>query len=158
MDGRDKAWRLFRIIEADPVGTFGPDDDWAGTNTVPEDSVSVPWKKSRSTGDETQVQIIVFALTAAGALINRGSPEMGFTIRPVEVVDYRNGVIPADGVAPPISANTAVDGLELTDDVTLNRVIDIPDLRGTDKMALRFTDFTNVPGTAATLVVLWRQT
>lgn len=153
-------WQLLKTLTAAPAGTFADETDWAGTNTVPTTGLTgLPHERRRSGQHLESISLWVVALDGSGALLGRGSPVMNWTIQMVQIARYPDDFIFDTGAArttaPPLSSSVVVDSLGLSTGVTLNREIELSG-RAIRRFTTRFSGFTNVPGTAATLLVFWR--
>lgn len=153
-------WQLLKTIAADSPGTFSDETDWAGTNTVPTTGLTgLPHERRRSGQHLDSISLWVVALDGTGALLGRGSPVMNWTIQMVQVVRYPDDFIFDTGAArttaPPLSSSVVVDSLGLSTGVTINREIELSG-RAIRRFTTRFSGFTNVPGTAESLLVFWR--
>ena len=153
-------WQHLKTLTAAPAGTFADETDWAGTNTVPTTGLTgIPHERRRSNEDLEFISLWVVALNGAGALLGRGSPAMGWTIQMVQVVRYPDDLIFDTGAdrttAAPLTTSVVVDSAGISTNVTLNREIQL-ECRAMRRFTTRFSTFTNVPGTAASLLVFWR--
>lgn len=153
-------WQLLKRIEAAAPGTFNDETDWAGTNTAPTTGLAgLPHNRRRSNEDLDFISLWVVALNASGALLNRGSPVMTWTVQTVQVVRYPDDIIFDTGAArttaAPISSSVVVDSAGVSTNVTLNREIRV-ECRAMRRFTTRFSGFANVPGTATELLVFWR--
>jgi hypothetical protein len=153
-------WQLLKTIAADSPGTFSDETDWGGTNVAPTSGFTgLPHERRRSHEDLEIISLWVVALDGTGAVLGRGSPVMNWTIQMVQVVRYPDDLIfdtgPNRTTAPPLLSSVVIDSLGVSTGVTLNREIQL-EARAMRRFTTRFSGFTNVPGTAETLLVFWR--
>jgi hypothetical protein len=153
----DDNWKLFRTIEASPVGTFADDGDWAGGDAFPltlqtGGIISVPRDHMHATVDLGTILLEAVLTTAnRAALVPRGT--MTFNLQAIELV-------PRDCTRSAIHPNLLnllpdryIDSAEVTSrpqrKITING-------RGIRQMAVRLYGFASVPVTAAELHLSYR--
>jgi hypothetical protein len=144
-------WQFFRVIDLTPVTN---DDDWPGTAssstraTVSSHIITVPLD-NRTRGPCEKISIYAQILTAAGALVDRGT--MTFDITPVEIAR------PGDPGSPGVEGaepESLIGGTTVASAPCDKKIVEIGP--GARQIAFRISNIQNVPGTADTMRVYWR--
>lgn len=144
-----RKWKVLKTITGG--SPFADETDWAGTNTVPPNSVTesgAPLKRARSAEDSETVEVCIVGLNGTGVLVDRGGAST-ITLRPFEELEGKHV---RDGTKPFGETTVVDDPVEVA--TILNRREPIR-MRGGARWGVRHRAVT-VPAAIEILVFLWR--
>lgn len=146
-------YTLFRVLDVNPVAD---DPDWSATpssvspSSIFSHTIQLPLDIGNGRGPCSKISLYGALVTAAGALVDRGS--MTFSVTPMEIARPGDPGVPGTAGAEP---EVVITGTVQTGRLPQEKILlEVGPVAG--RVALRIHAIANVPGTADFMRLYWR--